>query len=560
MSVKILIVDDYEDNRYTLKRRLKRDGYKDCDEAENGQIALEMLEKKQYDLVLLDLMMPIMDGFEVLEHMKLNDAFRHLPVIMISAADDLEKIAHGISLGAEDYLPKPFNPVILKARVKSALEKRSRSLAQINELTYTDKGTGLLNEAYLLQSPEQIGFTAKSESGDVALVEVFFEKYAVLTSSLGKESADTYLKIQIDRIQSEFQDFGQLYSISPGRFVFVIMTFESVDALVSRLQELITLAKTSIDLNGVAVAEETKVGVSIEADFNLGLVDVLHRANVARLQANQFMPLSLYDGAMASSVVERLKLEADLRKAILNDELILYYQPQVHAKTGKVCAAEALVRWLHPERGMISPFHFIPIAEESGMIVELGESVIRKATRQIEVWRGVYEGDWAFPISVNVSAQHVAQPELVDYIANLLEQHDLTTSMLKVELTESALVEDESGTRSVLNAMQRTGLKISLDDFGTGFSSLSYLLELPLDQLKIDKMFVDNLVHDERSRSVFKHVVSLAHELNLEVVVEGVEDEEQMKLVNQSNVDFIQGYYFYKPLPADEFFDVICNQ
>lgn len=560
MSVKILIVDDYEDNRYTLKRRLKRDGYKDCDEAENGQVALEMLAKNQYDLVLLDLMMPIMDGFEVLEHMKLNDAFRHLPVIMISAADDLEKIAHGISLGAEDYLPKPFNPIILKARVKSALEKRSRSLAQINELTFTDTGTGLLNEAYLLQAPEKIEFTAKSESGDVALVEVFFEKYAVLTSSLGKGSADTYLKIQIDRIQSEFRDFGSLYSISPGRFVFVIMVLESVDELVSRLQELIALAKTSIDLNGVAVAEETKIGVTIEPDFNKGLVDVLHRANVARLQANQFMPLSFYDGAMASSVVDRLKLEADLRKAILNDELILHYQPQVHAKTGKVCAAEALVRWQHPEHGMISPFRFIPIAEESGMIIELGESVIRKATRQIEEWRRTYEGDWIFPISVNVSAQHVAQPTLVDYIATLLKQHNLTTSMLKVELTESALVEDESGTRNVLDAMQRTGLKISLDDFGTGFSSLSYLLELPLDQLKIDKMFVDNLVHDERSRSVFKHVVSLAHDLNLEVVVEGVEDEEQVKLVNQSNVDFIQGYYFYKPLPADEFFDVIRTQ
>lgn len=560
MSVKILIVDDYEDNRYTLKRRLKRDGYKDCDEAENGQIALEMLAQKQYDLVLLDLMMPIMDGFEVLEQMRLNDEYSHLPVIMISAADDLEKIAKGISLGAEDYLPKPFNPIILKARVKSALEKRSRSLAQINELTFTDTQTGLLNEAYLLQASTLSDFEQKNGQDDVAFVEVFFEKYGVLASSLGKVSADAYIKIQIERMQAEFSDFGTFYFISPGRFVFAVLQLESIDELISRLQELLHLLQTNIDMNGVSVTEEAKVGVTVEVGLEQGIEKILHKANVARLQTNQFMPLSLYDDAMSSSVVDKLKLEADLRKAILNDELILHYQPQVHAKTGEVCAAEALVRWLHPEKGMISPFHFIPIAEESGMIVELGKSVIRKATKQIEDWRKIYDGAWSFPISVNVSAQHVSQPELVGYIADLLAQHNLTTSMLKVELTESALVEDESGTRTVLNAMQSTGLKISLDDFGTGFSSLSYLLELPLDQLKIDKMFVDNLVQDERSRSVFKHVVNLAHDLNLEVVVEGVEDEEQVKLVNQSNVDFIQGYYFYKPLPADDFFDVIQNQ
>lgn len=362
MSVKILIVDDYEDNRYTLKRRLKRDGYKDCDEAENGKDALDMLAKKQYDLVLLDLMMPVMDGFEVLEHMRLHDEYRHLPVIMISAADDLEKIAHGISLGAEDYLPKPFNPIILKARVKSALEKRARSLAQINELTFIDTSSGLFNEAYLLQSSTQSELNAAELSDEVALVEVFLEKYGVLTSSLGKESADRYLKAQLDRIQSEFDDLGPLYFISPGRFVFLIKSMVSVDELVSRLQELMNQAKAIIDLDGVAVSEEMKVGISVEPNFESGLADILHKANVARLQTNQFMPLSFYDGAMASSVVDKLKLEADLSKAILNDELILHYQPQVNAKTGVVCAAEALVRWVHPERGMISPFHFIPIA------------------------------------------------------------------------------------------------------------------------------------------------------------------------------------------------------
>ena len=341
MSVKILIVDDYEDNRYTLKRRLKRDGYKECDEAENGQIALEMMSQKQYDLILLDLMMPIMDGFEVLEHMKLKDEFRHLPVIMISAADDLEKIAQGIALGAEDYLPKPFNPIILKARVKSALEKRSRSLDQINALTFKDASTGLFNEAYLLQDTFKNELETKLDSKELGLVEIFFEKYSVLTSSLGKASADLYLKTQLERIQAEFADLGELYVISPGRFVFLACEYESLDTLVNRLEDLINHTKIGVEINSVSVIEELKVGVSIEKSFDKGLSAALHHVNVARLQANQFMPLSFYDDAMASSVVDKLKLESDLRKAILNDELILHYQPQVHAKTGKVCAAEA---------------------------------------------------------------------------------------------------------------------------------------------------------------------------------------------------------------------------
>lgn len=559
MSDRILIVDDHEDNRYTLRRRLKREGYANCVEAENGQQAVELLEKEAFDLVLLDLMMPVMDGFQVLERLKKQDKFRHLPIIMISAADDLDKVAKGIELGAEDYLPKPFNPVILKARVQSALEKRQKALAQLDDLKYLDKQTGLPNEAALLERND----TWALRSSKLAVIELVFSKYSMLVDGYNKSAADAYVAHQLSSLKENFSDFGELYRVTNACFVLLVDDFDDADSLLIKVQEMHQSLNDSLELDGITVVEELQIGIALgQSEQQEDRIEtLLQHASTASSQATKFMPINFYADEVHSSIMEKIRLEADLRKAISNDELTLYYQPQVSAQNGKILAAEALVRWIHPERGMISPVEFIPLAEETGLVIALGESVIRIAVRQIAQWNQQWSvSDWSLPISVNVSAQHVVKPELTQYIRAMLEQYQLAPTLLKVELTESALVDDESGTIDILKSIQALGLKISLDDFGTGFSSLSYLLELPLNQLKIDKKFVDNLVNDRRSRAVFKHVVNLAHDLDLDVVVEGVETSEQAQLVNQAGVDFIQGYYYYKPMPADDFYNAVCLQ
>ena len=556
MSHKILIVDDYEDNRYTLKRRLKRDGYLDCQEAESGLQAIKMLEAEPFDLMLLDLMMPGMDGFQVLEHIKQQERFRHLPIIMISAADDLAKVAKGIELGAEDYLAKPFNPVILRARVQSALEKREKSLAQLETLGFIDDITGLPNEAALIRDFPLISDSASS----VALIEVYFSKYANVADGYGKSTADKYILAQLACIKSHLTETDMVFKHTASSFIVVLRAFGQADEVVAKAKNLLQKLNKSVVLDDVTVVEEVRLGVVMDLTHSNSIDTLLQQMGSATSQASKKMPISYYAESIQASLLEKIQLEADLRDAIVNDELVLFYQPQVDVKTNKICAAEALVRWIHPKKGLISPNDFIPLAEENGMVVELGESVIKMAVLQLKQWIAEWPGEWTLPVSVNVSAQHIIMPELVTYVEDMLATHNLPSHLLKLELTESALVEDSNATIDVLQSMQTLGLKVSLDDFGTGFSSLSYLLELPLNQLKIDKKFIDNVVHDDRSKSVLKHVIGLAHDLSLDIVVEGVEDVEQADLVINAGADYIQGYFFFKPLPSDEFYQVLLGQ
>lgn len=557
MTSKILIVDDHEDNRYTLKRRLKRDGYLDTHEAEDGYKALEMLDADEFDLVLLDLMMPGIDGFEVLTKLKAQDRFRYLPVIMISAADDTEKVAHGIELGAEDYLAKPFNPVILKARVQSALDKRAKSLAQLENITFVDTLTRLPNEAALLRN---LSSRSPTET-PITFVEIQLSKYSVISDAYGKTVADEYVLSQLDVIKKGLNDQSELFRYTSSSFIWLIHKAEDPEAVIVNVKKMFHNVNRSIELGALSIAEELKMGVVMAADLQANPIDViLQQLNAATSMASKKMPISYYADSIKSSLLDKIQLEADLREAIVKKELVLFYQPQVDAKSGKVCAAEALVRWIHPVKGMIPPNDFIPLAEENGMIIELGEAVITTAVTHLKECLESVEGEWLIPISVNVSAQHIVMPELIDFVSRNLDEFQVPSHLLKLELTESALVEDSEATIKVLKSMQELGLKISLDDFGTGFSSLSYLLELPLNQLKIDKKFVDNLVFDPRSQYVLKHVIGLAHDLSLDVVVEGVEDQEQADIVSQAGVDFIQGYFYFKPMPFDAFYNVVKAQ
>ena len=507
------------------------------------------------DLVLLDLMMPGMDGFEVLAHIKQQARFQHLPIIMISAADDYEKVAKGIELGAEDYLTKPFNPVILRARVSSALEKRRSALAQIESLSFIDTLTGLPNIAAFTRYQQQ----GKLDFSRSALLEISLTKYAALSDAYDKTTAQDYLQQQLIRLQACLPDQTYLFKYDVASFLVLWLAFEHEESVIAHAKKILTDLNVPVYFNEIVVVEELRLGIVVNYS-ETSADELLQQVRSATSQACKKMPIALYADSIKTSILEKMQLEADLREAISNHELVLFYQPQVDVKTGKICAAEALVRWRHPVKGMIPPSDFIPLAEENGMIIDLGESVIRIAAAQLKQWIESWPDDWSFPISVNISAQHLIQPTLVDYVQKTLETASIPPHLIKLELTESALVEDELGTIAILKSMQSMGLKISLDDIGTGFSSLSYLLELPLNQLKIDKKFVDNLVSDKRSQFVLNHVIGLAHDLCLDVVVEGVEDASQAELVIASGVDYIQGYYYFKPMPADDFYKVLCEQ
>ncbi|TDO98282.1 EAL domain-containing response regulator [Marinomonas balearica] len=543
---RMLIVDDHDDNRYTLIRRLRRLGYPDCDEAENGQVALEMIRENTYDLVFLDLMMPVMDGFSTLRAMREEGLSDHLPIIMISAADDLENVAKGIELGAEDYLSKPFNPTLLSARTASALEKRSKAIANLNAAKYCDPASGLKNKQGLIEDLD-------SEASNVSAAIIFkMSKYSMVMSSYGNDIANRYFSSQAKTLRSmvdlEYPEVKEIYRFNDD---LLSITLESNDSnsLVQIAHSLCRKLSGRKQVDNGALNEEVVAGVVADLD-EVTSTDILQRLTSSLAQTCSNAPVALYDSEHTSQALRRIRVEADLKDAIDQQLLEVFFQPQVNVSTKEVVAAEALVRWKHTELGMISPGEFIPIAEENGMIVALGEVVFIKTLKTLKTLDKL---GCSVPISINIGSDHFLMHNFVSWCSEAVEREQVPVQFVKLELTESTLLNSVEEGVKVLSQLRSKGFKIALDDFGTGYSSLSYLLELPLDQLKIDKQFVDMLDKDKRSENLLSHLVGLAHELDLQVVVEGVENEAQVSFMEHADADLIQGFYYYKPLPQQEF-------
>lgn len=550
---KILIVDDIEDNRYLLKRRLKRFGFDNCVEADNGFKAIELVRDEVIDLVFLDLMMPGMDGFEVLTELRNLQLLDNLPVIMISAADDLENVAKGIELGAEDYLSKPFNPTILKARTDAALEKRARALDKIQTAQNSDIYTGL---------PNASGMMADSKNWDsyqsVKALQVQFVKYTDIYNSFGVDGATQYLRAQINKLTEFLNDSALCQSPALYRMTYdsVAITMPNVsdEAVFEISEHIIRTLSGQFTSDTISVLEEVRVAATV-TDEVVAASELNRQLASAMSGTSLHQPFAVYQDDAQSVVLERIYLEADLRRAIDQRELEVYFQPQVAVATGAVVSAEALVRWPHPERGMISPGQFIPIAEQAGLISDLGVLV---TSLTLEALQNLDTLQKAVPISINIASEHFLEPTFEQEITRLLGSYPShLTALIKLELTESTFLDDKALVNRVMSSLKNQGMKISLDDFGTGYSSLSYLFQLPIDQLKIDKSFVDALELDNRAQSILSHIIALAHDLDFEVVVEGVETQEQLNWVSASGADLIQGYFYYKPLPYKDFIDVL---
>ena len=265
----------------------------------------------------------------------------------------------------------------------------------------------------------------------------------------------------------------------------------------------------------------------------------------------------LYNEEMNISVIERLNMEKSLRKAIILKEFVVYYQPQIDIGTGKIVGSEALVRWQHPKLGLIAPLKFIPLAEETGLIIPIGEFVLREACKQNKAWQDL--GYPPMPVSVNLSARQFEQENLVDIIEGILKEVGMDSSLLELEITESLAVKNFDTTIKVLHKLKEKGIQVSLDDFGTGYSSLTYLKHLPLTSLKIDKSFIDNIVTDPIDGSITRVVIELAQMLNLTVIAEGIESSNQLDFIKKYDCNKAQGYLFSRPISALSFEDLLNN-
>jgi diguanylate cyclase (GGDEF)-like protein/PAS domain S-box-containing protein len=436
---------------------------------------------------------------------------------------------------------------------------QKRAQDRIEELAFIDQLTQLPNRTLLLDRLKQAMAVAHRNGTHGALLFIDLDNFKTLNDTLGHDKGDLLLQQVALRITRSLRDGDTVARFGGDEFVVVLgnLSTASVEAAAHTeavAGKILTTLAQEYTLGDVLFQSSASIGVTLFKSDGVTVDDLLKQADLAmyRSKATGRNAMHFFDPTMQAVVLERALLERDLRQALHDKQFLLHFQPQILAASNTISGAEVLVRWLHPTRGMVSPANFIALAEESGLIVPLGDWVLETACSQLAKW-AAHDQFSQFSLAVNVSAVQFRQPDFVDKVHSVLHRTGALGQRLKLELTESLLVNNVQEVVEKMVVLQASGVKFSLDDFGTGFSSLAYLKRLPLDQLKIDQSFVRDVMVDPNDAAIARTVVALGHSLGLNVIAEGVETDAQRDFLAQAHCDAFQGYFFSRPLPAHEF-------
>jgi len=429
---------------------------------------------------------------------------------------------------------------------------------RIKYLSEYDVLTGLANRELFQQRLNESICYSDDKTNRFALLHLDLDRFKVLNESLGVESADQLL-IQVSKRLSEiFAQANTIARLSGNEFAIILRQYGSFASL-RRLAEL-TLERISqpFELADKSLIITTSIGISLMPEHAIDAGELLTQAGMALKQAKYHggNSVEFYNARMQVSAIERLELEQQLRYAIANGELCAHYQPKVNLLTQKICSVEALARWNHPELGLISPGVFIPLAEETGLIKVITEQVLEQACNHAKQWLQL---GYPVAVSVNLSVHHVRQGNIFDLVAKTLEKTGLPAHLLELELTENHLLDNAESIIEEFTRMRKLGVRLAIDDFGTGFSSLNYLKVFPADTIKIDQTFIKGVATNNVDAQITKAVISMAHNLNINVVAEGIETREQLDFLNGSGCDEVQGYFISRPIPAEEMFKLLQN-
>ena len=542
---RILVVEDERINQELL-RLILEETY-DLVMAGTGAEALAEV-REHYDilsLILLDLNLPDMHGLDVLRQLKADGRYSRLPVIVMTA--DKEAEVESLSLGAIDFIPKPYpQPKVVHARVLRTIElSEDRDIIRWTE---RDQLTGLYNREYFYRYAGQFDVYHKELPTDAIVIDI--NHFHVINDRYGKAYGDELLKRVGERIRDMVQDEGGIVCRREADTFLVYCPHRGDYA------EILEAASVTLENGGKS---ETRVRLRMGAYSNVDkTIDIERRFDRAKLAADTVKnsiakTIGIYDDSMRESEVFAEQLIDDFRTAIQERQFLVYYQPKfnIQCETPALSSAEALVRWKHPKLGMVSPGVFIPLFEQNGLIQELDRYVWQEAASQVRDWKqrlGV-----SVPVSINVSRIDRYDPELVEKMVELVRQNGLEFSELLLEITESAYTGDAAQIIETVTRLREQGFKIEMDDFGTGYSSLNMISSLPVDALKLDMQFIRNAFRDRKDTRLLEAVIQLAESLEVPTIAEGVETAEQLLALKSMGCDVVQGYYFSRPLPADEF-------
>jgi diguanylate cyclase (GGDEF)-like protein len=564
----LLVVDDVPENLHALIEALK--GEFRIQVACNGAKALEAVQDQAPpDLILLDILMPDMDGYEVCRRVKTTPAGNRIPVIFVTMVGAVQDKVRGFAVGASDYITKPFDIDEVRARIRVHLElarlrrfledlvAQRSAMLQVSEekyrtLAHRDALTGLSNRVLFAEQLDHAITQAERGRGQFALMVLNLDKFAAINESFGHGLGDQLLIEVARRLRTVLPNGEAIARVGGDEFHILLERDEAAPWMDLSAQRLIDALSLPFDLEGRRLYVGASIGIALYPDDGRS-ADVLQShadAALHRAKDEGRGTLRFFSPDMTRQARERLTLEADLRHALEEQQLRLHYQPQLDLASGQIVGLEALVRWQHPQRGLVSPAQFIPMAEESGLIVPLGDWVLREACRQIKAWDTL--GLAPRQTAVNISAVQLSRSDLVNTVRQALAQADLPPQRLELEITESCLVVDHDRAIHSLAELRGLGLRLSVDDFGTGYSSLAYLQQLAVHKLKVDISFVRDITTNPGNASIVKAIIALGHSLGLEIVAEGVETPDQAAQLRELGCQAIQGYLVSRPLPADD--------
>ena len=435
----------------------------------------------------------------------------------------------------------------------SDISEKKNTEERIYHLAHYDLITGLPNRAFFQDQLERDISHARRQDETLALLFLDLDNFKVINDAFGHPAGDSLLKQVARRLSEVTRKDDMLARIGGDEFTILLTNTQSNQDTALVAEKILNCFVMPFNHEEMEVVVSASIGISTFPSDGEDALTLLKNADSAMYQAKQKgrNNFQFFTAEMNSRVQERLSLENDMRKALEQNEFILHYQPQVNLETGEIIACEALVRWQHPTQGLISPFTFIPVAEESGLIVPLGEWVMRAALTQLNEWHQAELPK--IRMSVNLSAQQFGKHNLAHTVTTILNETGMDANCLELELTESMLMADVNSTIETLHTLRDMGIQLSIDDFGTGYSSMAYLKRFPIDKLKIDRSFVCDLTTDSEDAAIVTATIALGHSLNLTMVAEGVETEQQLGFLRTQGCEQIQGYYFSRPLPAEEF-------
>ncbi|MEM6450033.1 MAG: GGDEF domain-containing response regulator [Cyanobacteria bacterium P01_D01_bin.105] len=559
---KVLVIENPGPNRQDLVSYLEAEDFL-VNLADDGATGVKAARQHRPDVILCSGSFSAgLDGHQVLEAIRRDSELKLTPFILMTDIVERSHTRRIMELGADDCIVRPVSNEevanTISARIQRQVDTSELYLTtlrntaeQINRLAHYDGLTDLPNYRLLHQRLSQAIVTAHSSQQTLAFMSLSLDRLRLVNTVMGYPAGDELLKASSRRMQACLPPGATLARLTANQFAVMLPNLERPQQARETADNLIDALSRPFSLPGQEVFVTTSIGIAFLLHQSEDIYTLLRQADAALEYAKKQKSnyCQFYRSDMPVVFSDQIAMETWLRYALERSEFEVYYQPQLNLNSGRVEGCEALIRWCHPEHGYISPAKFIPLAEDTGLIVEIGHWVMQTACAQAKHWRDMNLG--MKYISINLSSVQFNQPNLIDSIKNILASTGLMPHQLELEVTETALMQDAEMAISTLGELKALGIRTAIDDFGTGYSSLSYLKELPIDTLKIDNCFVRGAPHDVKNQAILKSTIELAHRLNLKVVAEGVENANEQALLTQYACDYLQGFWVGRPMAAD---------